>query len=185
MTAACVLLLAAPVWLSAAPRAIDTEKSSMTIRVYKTGLFSAFGHDHEIQAPITEGNFSEENPAVELKVDARLLRVLDKDVSNEDRAKVQETMLGPQVLDSQKFPGISFKSTRVDRLGDGRWIVHGTLTLHGIARAVDVQVEGQSGHYRGWAKLKQKDFGMTPVSVAGGTVKVKDEVRIEFDVVAK
>jgi polyisoprenoid-binding protein YceI len=157
----------------------------MTVRVYKTGLFSAFGHDHEIQAPITEGSFSEDNPAVELKVDARQLKVLDKDVSSEDRAKVQETMLGPQVLDSQKFPEISFKSTQVDRLGNGKWSVHGVLMLHGQTRAVDVQVEGQSGHYQGWAKLKQKDFGMTPVSVAGGTVKVKDEVRIEFDIVAK
>jgi hypothetical protein len=33
--------------------------------------------------------------------------------------------------------------------------------------------------------LKQRDFGITPVSIGGGTIKVKDEVRIEFDVVPK
>jgi hypothetical protein len=33
--------------------------------------------------------------------------------------------------------------------------------------------------------LRQKDFGITPVSVAGGSVKVKDEVRIEFEIVGR
>jgi hypothetical protein len=36
--------------------------------------------------------------------------------------------------------------------------------------------------YRGSATLKQTDFGITPVTVAGGTVKVKDEVKIEFEI---
>jgi hypothetical protein len=36
--------------------------------------------------------------------------------------------------------------------------------------------------YRGSATLKQTDFGMTPVTIAGGTVKVKDEIKIEFEI---
>jgi hypothetical protein len=43
-------------------------------------------------------------------------------------------------------------------------------------------VRKEGGRYVGSAKLKQRDFGMTPVSVAGGTVKVKDEVKIEFEI---
>jgi len=50
---------------------------------------------------------------------------------------------------------------------------------------VTVEGEGQKGHYRGWAQLRQKDFAMTPVTVAGGTVKVKDEVRVEFEIFGK
>jgi hypothetical protein len=49
--------------------------------------------------------------------------------------------------------------------------------------AVDVTLKGE--HYRGAATLKQTDFGITPVTVAGGTVKVKDEVKIEFEVVLR
>jgi polyisoprenoid-binding protein YceI len=90
--------------------------------------------------------------------------------------------LGPEVLDSQKFPEIVFRSSHVERLGDDKWVVEGNLTLHGQTQPVRVQVEGQGRHYRGWAQLKQKDFGITPVAVAGGTVRVKNEVRIEFDV---
>jgi hypothetical protein len=30
--------------------------------------------------------------------------------------------------------------------------------------------------------LRQKDFGITPVSVAGGSIKVKDDVRVDFEI---
>jgi len=33
-------------------------------------------------------------------------------------------------------------------------------------------------------RLKQRDFGIAPISIAGGTVKVKDEVLIEFEIAA-
>ncbi len=39
------------------------------------------------------------------------------------------------------------------------------------------------GHYRGSASLKQSDFGINPIRIAGETVKVKDEVEIELDIV--
>src|SRR5713226_333037 len=164
---------------------IDLQKSSMTVRVFKAGLFSAFGHEHEINAPIQQGSFTEGNPWVELTVDARKLRVMDKDVSDKDRAEIQQTMLGPKVLDSEKYPEIRFRSTQVDRLGEDKWIVHGDLTVRGQTRPVKVQVEGQNGHYRGAVELKQKDFGITPVTVGGGVVKVKNEFRVEFEVLGK
>jgi len=50
---------------------------------------------------------------------------------------------------------------------------------------VKVHVEGANGRYRGTAELKQKDFGITPITVGGGAVKVKNELRIEFDIVSK
>jgi polyisoprenoid-binding protein YceI len=60
--------------------------------------------------------------------------------------------------------------------------VHGKLTLHGRERPVSFEVVLKGDHYRGSAPLKQTDFGMKPVTVAGGTVKVKDEVKIEFEI---
>ena len=47
------------------------------------------------------------------------------------------------------------------------------------------EVALQGGHYRGSADLKQKDFGITPITVGGGAVKVKDELRVEFDIVGQ
>jgi len=170
---------------ASAQTAIDPQKSSITVRVFKAGVFSAFGHEHEISAPMQQGSFTENPGSVELTVDARRMRVMDKGISEKDRAEIQQTMLGPKVLDSEKFPEIRFRSTAIERLGEGRWIVLGDLTIHGETRPVKVHVEGPNGHYRGTSELKQKDFAITPITVGGGAVKVKNELRVEFEIVAK
>jgi polyisoprenoid-binding protein YceI len=176
--------------LYAQSKAIDVNKSSLKIRVFKSGAFAAFAHDHEIQAPIEEGKIedgkadSSAHASVQLRVDSRKMRVLDPEVSADKRGEIQHTMQGPTVLDVEKFPEISYASTTVTSRGDGRWEVHGDLMLHGQKQPVAVEVSLQDGHYRGSASLKQSSFGITPIRIAGGTVKVKDEVKIEFDVVA-
>jgi hypothetical protein len=76
---------------------IDAEKS-VTVRVFKAGVFSAFGHEHEISAPIRQGLFTENPASVKLIVDTRKMRAMDKDVSEKDRAEIQQTMLGPKSL---------------------------------------------------------------------------------------
>ena len=163
---------------------IDGARSTITVRVYKSGFFSAFGHDHEIQAPIESGEVKGvENPSVDLRVAAHKLRVLDPEASEKTRAHIQETMEGGRVLDVTHFPEIGFESNAVERKGSDHWIVRGTLALHGKERPVAADVTLKGEHYRGSAILKQTDFGITPVTVAGGTVKVKDEVKIEFEIV--
>ena len=166
-------------------RQIDTKKSSITIRVFKSGLFSAFAHDHEIVAPISEGHFSEGQPSVVLTVRSGELRVMDREVSEKDRATIQSTMLGPTVLDVEKFPEIKYRSTGTRRLGGDKWTIEGELTLHGQTRPVKVEVEGREGHYHGKAVIAQKEFGIEPVRVAGGTVRVKNEVQVEFEVASE
>ena len=170
---------------SSSARSIDTARSVLTMRVYKTGLFSAFAHDHEIRAPIQKGAVDEGKNTVEFSVDARALRVLDPKVSEKDRADIQSTMLGPKVLDSQEFPEIRFRSTSIGDAGGDKWIVRGDLTLHGQTHPLKVDVTGSDGHYAGSVRLSQKDFGITPVSIAGGSVKVKDEILVEFEIFAK
>jgi polyisoprenoid-binding protein YceI len=170
--------------LCAQTQAIDVNKSSLKIRVFKSGAFSAFAHDHEIQAPIEEGKIdSSVSPSVRLQVDSRKMRVLDPDISADKRAEIQHTMEGSAVLDAALFPEISYRSTAITKTGEGNWEVHGELSLHGKNRPVVVPVSFEGGHYRGSASLKQSEFGISPISIAGGSVKVKDEVKIEFDIV--
>lgn len=165
----------------ASHRAIDGEHSSLKIHVSKSGFFSAFAHNHDIEAPIASGDVqSTGNPSVELRVDARKLRVLDPEYSENTRAQIQKTMEGPQVLDADRFPDIHFLSTEVEAKGADHWVVRGTLDLHGQSHPVTVDVTLKDGLYRGSATFKQTAFGITPVTVAGGTVKVKDELKIEF-----
>jgi hypothetical protein len=174
----------APAALHGQTRAIDLSRSSLKVRVFKSGLFAGFAHNHEIEAPIEQGSVElSGTPSVSLRVDARKLRVLDPELSADKRAEVQKTMDGPDVLDSSRIPEIAFQSTAVEQSGAGHWTVRGNLTLHGQTRPVTVSVSLRDGRYQGFAAFKQRDFGMTPVSIAGGTVKVKDEVKIEFDIV--
>ena len=174
--------LAWTVAASAQEQAIDIRKSVMTVRVYKAGVFSAFGHDHEISAPLAAGSADTATHHVELRMDAGALRVRDAKASEKDRNQIQTTMLGPEVLDSEHHPEIVFRSTSVEPMGPGSWRVHGALTLHGQTGPLTVEVSQRDGHYIGKSLLKLTDFGMKPVRIAGGTVRVKDEIRIEFDI---
>ena len=179
-----IVLCLRPNNLHAQTHEIDVNKSSLKIRVFKSGAFSAFAHDHEIQAPIDQGKIdSSASPSVQLRVDSRKMRVLDPETSADKRAQIQQTMEGATVLDVEHFPDISFRSTAITKTGEAHWEVHGNLSLHGKNQLVVVVVSSEAGHYRGSGSLKQSDFGITPISIAGGTVKVKDEVKIEFDIV--
>jgi len=166
-------------------KAIDPESSVLAIRVYKAGFFSALGHEHEIRAPIHNGVFDEDKSTVDFVVDARALRVLDSGISDKDREEIETTMLGPKVLDAANFPEIHFHSTEVSRSSENGWTVHGDLTLRGQTHPVNVDVKRQDGRYRGATRLRQSEFGITPVTVAGGAIRVRDEVRVEFDVVGR
>jgi hypothetical protein len=179
-----IIVCLGPNNLYAQAHAIDVNKSSLKIRVFKSGAFSAFAHDHEIQAPIDEGEIdSSASPSVQLRVDSRKMRVLDPEVSVDKRAEIQHTMEGNAVLDVEHFPEISYRSTAITQTGDAHWEVRGNLNLHGKHQPVVVVVSLDGGHYRGSASFKQSAFGITPIRIAGGTVKVKDEVKIEFDIV--
>ena len=166
----------------AQPRPLDSGKSTITVHVSKTGLFSAFGHDHEISAPVAKGTADPAAHHVELQVDAAKLKVVDAKVSEKDRAEIQQTMLGPEVLDVARYPVISFRSSAADATSDGVWKVRGSLTLHGQTEPIVVDVREKDGRYEGSAIFKQTAFGIVPVKAGGGTVRVKDEVRIEFDI---
>lgn len=187
----CTLVTALLLWLpltrlaatSSDVREVEGQHSTMTVHVYKSGFLSAFGHNHEIQAPIQSGQVKESgSPSVEIRVDARKLRVLDPEASDSTKTQIQETMLGSQVLDADHFPEIRFQSAGVEAKGSDHWIVHGNLGLHGKNHPIAFEVTLKDARYRGSATLKQTDFGITPVTVAGGTVKVKDEVKVEFDI---
>ena len=106
--------------------------------------------------------------------------MIDKADSEKDRAEVQKTMLGPEVLDSEHHQEIVFKSTGAETAGQGKWTLRGNLTLRGQTRPVTVQVTLKDGRYTGETTVKQTDFRIKPPGKAA--VKAKDELRIEFDV---
>lgn len=161
---------------------IDTASSKLLVHVSKSGVFSGFADNHEVEAPISEGTIDEKQARVRFSVDSRQMKVLDPQLPADKRQQVQERMLGPEVLDSTRFPKISFESSHRELDHEGKMRIEGRLSLHGVTKPVSVVALARDGRYTGRFILKQRDFGITPVSIAGGTVKVKDELTIEFDI---
>jgi polyisoprenoid-binding protein YceI len=125
--------VAAPVSPRAETRPIDVEHSTLTVFVYKSGLFSGFADDHVIRAPIARGAVSPDAAlSVDMNVRSANLKVLDPSLGAGKRAEVQARMLGPEVLDSGKYPDIAFTSTAIQSVGPDRWTVTGRLSIHGV-----------------------------------------------------
>jgi len=177
------LLLLSAAFAAAQMVNIDTSASKVTVRVSKSGLFSAFAHNHTISAPIASGHIDVQRRSVELKFSAQEMKVMDPDVTDSDRAQIERTMQSA-VLDVTQFPEIGFVSKTVEVPEVNRFLVHGDLTLHGVTKSIDLPVSFADDRYKGSVKLKQTDFGITPVKIAGGTVRVKDEIEIGFEIVA-
>ena len=169
----------------AMPGAIDVEHSTITVHVYRSGLFSFAGDNHEIQAPIVSGTVEEAARTVEFTIEVRRMRVLDPNLSADKRSQVQDKMLSSEVLDADRYPEIKFHSTKVELKGGNTLSVSGNLTLHGQTRPLNVNVVSTQPRYRGSATLKQTEFGIKPISIGGGAIKVKDEVRIDFEIVTR
>jgi hypothetical protein len=60
--------------------------------------------------------------------------------------------------------------------------VRGKLFLRGVTHLIFVKLRRENGRYVGTSTLRQSEFGIRPITTAGGTVKVKDELQIEFDI---
>jgi polyisoprenoid-binding protein YceI len=178
-----LLLVIAARTAPAAPKAIDVEHSTIRIHVGKSGLFSAAGHEHWVLAPVAEGTLEEALPAsLSFRVESRQMKVEeDKSLSPSQLAEIERTMQ-TQVLESEKYPEIRFRSTSIEPSAPDAWTVQGELSLHGQTRPVRATVRKQENAYVGRCQIKQTDFGIQPVRVAGGTIRVKDELDIQFSV---
>ena len=189
--------VAAPTSLiSGATYRIDSGQSRFMVKAFAGGFLSALAHDHNIAirefSGETQFTFGTVEPAsLSLKIKAASLAVTDK-VSASDRQKIEGTMRD-EVLEADKYPESLFRSTNVSaaKTGDGQYQarIAGELTLHGVTRPLTIAAQLEFGdsllRARGGFSLRQSSFEIKPVSVAGGTVKVKDELKFTFDIVAK
>jgi polyisoprenoid-binding protein YceI len=175
---------------------IDGGHSRFMVKAFASGLLSFAAHNHNIairdfsgDAEVTYGTV--EPASLNMRVRADSLAVTDK-VSDSDRQKIETTMRN-DVLETARYPDIVFQSTGASatRLEEGKYQakITGNLTLHGTTHTVTVNARLDFGtdefHAVGEFPIRQSQFGIKPVSVAGGTIKVKDEVKLSFDIVGR
>jgi polyisoprenoid-binding protein YceI len=174
-------VLAVALRLLAQERAIDTQRSTITIHVGKAGLLSAAAHEHWVTAPIASGAIDETSaPHIEFKVQAASMMVKpDPKIDAKTHDQIQKDM-EEMTLDTARYPEIAFRSTHVEKVAEGQFRVEGSLSLHGVSWPVTVNVKREGESYTGHTVIKQTDFGIKPISLGGGMIRIKDPVDIEF-----
>jgi polyisoprenoid-binding protein YceI len=175
---------------------LNAGESRFIVQAFAEGLLSAFGHSPKFNVGDFGGQVRVEDnklegASVQLMVKADSLHVIDE-VSEKDRQEIESSMRA-DVLETSRYPEIVFKGTAVapDRIYEGfyRLKIEGDLTLHGVTRnhSIDALVRLLENGLRaeGESRLRQSDYRIKRVSVAAGTLKVKDEVKLSFNIVAR
>ncbi|MGB6941863.1 MAG: YceI family protein [Bryobacteraceae bacterium] len=176
--------------------AVDPGLSRFTARAFATGLLASMGHNPSfaIRQFTGEANVpaaAPEQGAVRIVVQAASLELTDQ-VSDKDRREIERTTRN-EVLEVSRFPEIVFEASHpsMSKGGEGHYWANltGKLTLHGITQPqqITAQVSVTDSELRasGEVTVRQSSFGIKPVSVAGGTLKIKDDVKVTFDFVAR
>jgi polyisoprenoid-binding protein YceI len=176
---------------------IDGKRSTFIVRAFATGMLSAFGHNPTIGIPDLQGEvqFSSSNPedaSLRLVIQAASLTVTD-DISSKDRQEIERKM-HDEVLETEGFPEIIYECPRAStvlKMGDDLYsaAMDGELSLHGVTRnqpvSARVTVKGDTLRAAGEFSVRLSDYEIRPVSAAGGTVRLKDELKLSFDITAR
>jgi polyisoprenoid-binding protein YceI len=113
---------------------------------------------------------------------------------NTDNAQRDGHLKSPDFLDAAKYPEITFKSNSVEKKADG-FVAHGTLTIRGVSKNVDLPFKLNGPINAGNASLlgaeasltiNRQDYGVSwSKTLDGGSLVVSNDVRIDINVEAK
>ena len=166
------------------------------MQVFSGGLLSAFGHSPIIAIRDFSGE-AEVNPdnldrsSLKVTINPLSLTVKD-DISDKDRREM-ELAMQEEVLETSSYPEIVYECSNLTatKTDEGQYSVtlNGDLTLHGVTRsqsvAARVVLAEDSLRAFGAFSLLQTDYDLKLASVAGGALKVKDELKFSFNILAR
>jgi polyisoprenoid-binding protein YceI len=176
---------------------IDAKRSTFVVRGFATGMLSAFAHSPTIaitdfQGEVEWSSSALEDASLRLVIQAASLNVTD-DISDKDRREIEHKM-HHEVLEADEFPEIIYECppvSSIQKMGEGLFtvVLNGELSLHGVTRAQPVSarvtLNGDTLRAVGDFSVRQSDYEIKPVSAAGGTVKLKDELKLSFNITAR
>lgn len=170
---------------------LDRTASRFTVQAFSGGLFSALGHNPTFAIRDFDGEaiFDPSAPdraSVTVHIRAASLELIDN-VSAKDHREIETTM-HEKVLESARYPEIVYQS-EAEGVADHAVALSGKLSLHGVTNDLRViaqlSMTGDLLRASGECALLQSDYGIKRVNVAGGALKVKDELKFAFDIVAR
>src|SRR5262249_42281675 len=166
---------------------VDTTNSNITFSLSHFMVSKAHGRFAKFTANLAFDPSALTSSKVDVRIDAASI-----DTANAAR---DDHLRTADFFDVQRFPDITFASTKIEKAGDNRYRVVGNLTMHGVTREVVLDAE-----HRGWVKdpqgrertafiaktaLNRQDYGIkwNQVMDSGG-VGIGDQVDIEIDLLA-
>ena len=175
---------------------IDSRTSRFTVQAFATGLLARMGHNPVIGIRDFSGEM-QFNPD---KLEAGSFRLLIKsaslgvqnDISDKDRREI-ERLMNQEVLETAKFPEIVYEAATISvtKMADMLCsaTLNGNLSLHGVTRnqtiVVRVALLGSMLRASGDFTLDQTDYNIKLVTFAGGALKLKDDLKFSFEMVAR
>jgi polyisoprenoid-binding protein YceI len=175
---------------------LDPAKSRFLARASAIGLLSAFGHNPTIAIRNFKGEArfdpdAPEQATLEFEIDTSSL-VVTGEANEKDRHEMERAMK-EDVLETNRYPEIRFVSSAVEasRITEGmfRLKISGALTLHAVTRELEIPcniiIAGDNLRANGEFSIRQTDYGIRLISVAAGTLKLKDDLKFTFDIVAR
>ena len=175
---------------------LDASQSRFMVRAFSGGLLWFKGHDHFIavrdftgEAQLTPGAVSPASLQMTIRADSL---VETRDVFTEQQKQIINRELREIVLETTKYPEITFKSTNVTgNLTGGQFEakIGGDLTLHGVTRHIvipaQVTLSGDTLRAQGEFTVSRGDFNVHATSALHGTIRVRDKLKFTFDIVAR
>lgn len=171
---------------------VDPKQSRFSVQAFATGMLSGFAHNPTFSIRDFKGHLqftseSFEDAGLSVSVRAESLELTDS-VTEQDRKEILKT-LQEQVLQTAKYPEIAYRGTGFvgTRIADNwfRVQITGMMNLRSVAKpqAIDAQLRILDGGARlsGDFLLPQAAFGIKPVTAAVGMIKLKDELKLTFD----
>ena len=174
---------------------IDAAQSKFMVKASRGGIAWFKGHNHLIAVRDFSGEADVSldviNPAsLQMTIRADSLEETSDDFTPEQK-KIINKELNEIVLESAKYPEITFKSTDVKgnfKSGAFDAEIGGEMTLHGVTRRVTiparVTVSGDNLRAEGSFEINRKKFGVNATNAFHGFVRVKHGLKFTFDIVA-
>jgi len=175
---------------------IDTKVSQFTVQAFASGLISVVAHSPKIAIREWSGDVrfapdSVRDSFVQISAKTGSLQVLDE-LRQDDQRQLQRVMY-QEVLEIEQFPDFRFESSGIEATKQKesffRINITGALKLHGVtnAQSLVAQVAFGVDSFRAYGEftILQTDYGIKVAQIAGGTLKLQDELKCSFYVVGR
>ena len=170
----------------------DIGPSQGTFRLHtsREGMAKKVGHDLVIEATNWTAKVDVDGDDISrstanVTVDTRSFKVVSgtggaKPLSDKDRRDIEDN-IDKKVLNTGKFPEITFGSTSVKSTGGDNVTVLGDLTIMGTTRPASMDITVAGDKATGTMNLKQSDWGIKPFSALMGALKLADALTIQVE----